>query len=147
MNWPQAGGQRAQLDAFDAALLDEGNRVLEIVVRILRAIEGENSARQHGFAIDGFDDPQFVRADFDQRHFAHHALKRILDQVQARLQHFSLNAHFAFSRHHASRWHAAPDIASFLDRNFSRPDVNEDAPQNDEQHDQKNDHNYHYGEN
>src|SRR6266480_5166260 len=66
--------------------------------------------------------------------------------MQAGLQYFSLNAHFAFGRNHASRRHAAPDVASFLDRNFPRADIHKDAPQNDEQHDQKKENNYHDGE-
>src|SRR6266571_1185606 len=44
---PEPRRQRAQLDAFDSALLNEGNRVLKIVVGVLGAIGSENSARQH----------------------------------------------------------------------------------------------------
>src|SRR5258708_16486315 len=87
MNWPQARWQRAQLYAFDAALLDESDRVLKIVVGILRAVEREDSARQHRLTIDCFNDPKFIRADFDQRHFAPDALKPILDHAEPRLLH------------------------------------------------------------
>ena len=65
MNGPQTRRQRAQLNALNAALLDESDRILKIVVRVLSAIEGEDSAREHGFTIDCFDNPQFIRADFN----------------------------------------------------------------------------------
>ena len=102
------GRQRAQLNAFDAALLDESDRVLKIVVRVLRAVEREDSARQHWLAVDCFDDTQFIGADLDQRHLATTRLKRKLDQVQAGLEHVCLNANFAFGRDDASGRHPAP---------------------------------------
>src|SRR5712664_196780 len=40
---------------------------------------------------------------------------------------------------------AACGAAPFLDRDFARAHVHKDAPQNDEQHDQKNESNYHDG--
>ena len=43
MDGPQTRRQSAQLNAFDAALFDEGNRILKIVVRILGAIERKDS--------------------------------------------------------------------------------------------------------
>ena len=147
MDGPQARRQGPQLDAFDAALFDEGNRVLKIVVGVLRAVGREDSARRHWFAVDCFDNAEFVGADLDQRHLAHDALERILDQMQAGLEHFCLNANFAFGGHHSSRRHAASQIAPLFDRNFARADVDEDAPQNYEQHDQKNENNNHDGEN
>src|SRR5436853_6017977 len=85
MNRPQAGRQRAKLDAFDAAAFDEGNRVLKIVVRVLRAVGREVSAGGQRLAVNRFDDTEFVRADLDEWNFTHDALERPLDQMQSRL--------------------------------------------------------------
>ena len=71
MNGPQSRRQSAQLNAFDAALLDESDRVLKIVVSVLGAIGRKDSAGGHRLAVDRFDDAQFVGADLDQRHLAH----------------------------------------------------------------------------
>ena len=57
--------------------------------------------------------------------------------MQSRFQHVSLNADLTLGSHHASRRHAPAHVATFLDRNLSRADVHEDAPQNDKQGDEK----------
>src|SRR5436853_4944431 len=79
MNRPQARRQRAKLYAFDAAAFDEGNRVLKIVVRVLRAIRSEVSACGQRLAVNRFDDAKLVRADLYERHFTDDLLKRPLD--------------------------------------------------------------------
>src|SRR3954465_9807212 len=79
MNRPQARRQRAKLYAFDAAAFDEGNRVLEIVVRVLRAVRSEVSTCGQRLAVNRFDDAKLVRADLDERHFTDDLLKPPLD--------------------------------------------------------------------
>ena len=79
MDGPESRRQSAKLNAFDATLFDEGDGILKVVVRVLCAIGGEDSTRRHWLAVDGFDYSQFVSADFNQRHFAHNALERVLD--------------------------------------------------------------------
>src|SRR2546425_1219100 len=130
MDGPKTRRQSAELNAFDAALFDEGDWILKVVVRVLCTIGREDSTWRHWLAIDCFDYSQFVSADLDQRHFAHDALERILDEVQARLEHVCLNTHLAFSRHDASRRHLGAEIAPFFDRNFTRADIDKDTPQN-----------------
>src|SRR5258706_8093093 len=85
MNRPQAWRQRSQLNAFDAALFDERNRILKIVMRVLRAIQRENSSRQHRLAVNRLNDTELIGANLDQRNFAHDFLKRKSDQMQAGL--------------------------------------------------------------
>src|SRR5437764_3909486 len=97
MDGPKARRQSAELNAFDPALFDESDWILKVVVRVLCAIGGEDSTRHHWLAIDCFDDSQFVSADFDQRHFADDTLERVLDYVEARLQHLCLNTDLAVS--------------------------------------------------
>src|SRR5204862_8026406 len=118
MNRPQAGRQRAKLYAFDAAAFDEGNRVLKIIVRVLRAVWSKVSACGQRLAVNRFDDAEFVRADLDQRNFTHHALERPLDQMKARLQDISLNADLTFSCDHSSGRHLRAEIAPLLNRNL-----------------------------
>ncbi len=84
MDGPKSRRKRAKLNAFDAAAFDKRDRVLEVVMSILRAVGREDAARRHRFAVDGFDDSHFVGANFNQRHFAHDFFKRKLDQMQAR---------------------------------------------------------------
>src|SRR6266576_1698259 len=127
MNGPQTGRQRSQLNTFDATLFDEGDWVLKVVVRILCAVECEDSAGQHGLAVNRFDYPEFVRADLDQRHFAHDPLERILDQVQAGFEDVRLNADFAFRSHDAAGRHLGAEITSLFDCDLARADVDEDA--------------------
>ena len=79
MNGPETRRQRAQLNAFDATLLQKRDWILKVVVRVLRAIGGINSSRRHGIAVDGFDHAEFIRSNFDQRHFPHYLLEWILD--------------------------------------------------------------------
>src|SRR5690349_7425588 len=66
VNGPQSRRQRAQLNAFDAALHDERDRVLEIVVRVLRAIGREDASWRHRFAVHGFNDAELVWSNLDQ---------------------------------------------------------------------------------
>src|SRR5688572_7546099 len=75
MDGPQSRRQRAQLDAFDSTLLDERDWILEVVVCVLRAIGSEDSSRRHRFAVNSFDNAEFVWSNLNQRHFAHDALE------------------------------------------------------------------------
>ncbi len=77
MNRPFSRRQSSQLNAFHAALFDKRNRVLKIVVRVLRSVGRENRAGLHRFAVNRFDHAEFVRADFDERHFLNDALNRV----------------------------------------------------------------------
>jgi len=47
--------------------LMNANRVLKIVVRVLRAIEREDSSGQHRLAVNRFNNTELIRADLDQR--------------------------------------------------------------------------------
>src|SRR5947209_11154128 len=79
MNRPESRRQRAKLNAFDAAAFDEGNRVLKIVVRVLRAVRRKVSASGQRLAVNSFYDAKLVRAYLNQRDFPHDLLKRPLD--------------------------------------------------------------------
>jgi hypothetical protein len=138
MDGPQSRRQSAQLNSFDAALLDESDGVLKIVVSILGPVRRKDSAGKIWLSIDGLDDTHFVSPNFDQRYGpAEESFSEGIKKVQAGLEHVSLDSDFAFGGHHASRRHAASEIASFLDRNFTRPDVHKDATQDDDQHNQQ----------
>ena len=150
VNRPQARRQCAQLDAFDAALFNKGNRVLKVVVRILRPVRRENSTGRVRLAVNGFDDAHLVRADLDQRHSAHDLLERPLDQVQAGLEHIGLNADLAFGSDDATGRHSPAEVAALLDGDLelsgveledsgARADVDEDAPQDGQQDDEGDD--------
>ena len=78
---PRTPQAEKKLDAFDAALFDEGNRILKIVVSVLRAVRSKNSSRQHRLAVNGFHNSHLVGANLKQRHLSNYSLKRILDQV------------------------------------------------------------------
>src|SRR5205085_1839308 len=124
--------------SFDAALLDEGDGVLKIVVSILRAVRRKDSPRKIWFAVDCFDYTHLVGADFDQRYRpAEESLGERVKKVQAGLEHVSLDADFAFGGHHASRRHAAAEITAFLNRNFARADVHKNSSQDYDQHNQR----------
>src|SRR5215213_3511527 len=138
MDGPQSGRQGAELNALDAAAFDERYRVLEVVVRILRAVGSKDAARRHRLAVDRLDDSHLIGADLDQRHFPHDFFKRKLDQVQAGLEHVGLNADFAFGGDYASRRHFGAEVAPFLDGDFARAYVHEDAIHDDEERDQEN---------
>src|SRR5689334_4393714 len=139
MYGPKSRRQCAQLNSFYAAAFDKRDRILEVVVSILRAIGRENSARRHWLAVDSFDDAQLVGADFNQGHFAHDFLKRKLDEMQSGLQHVCLNTDFAFRSYDSSGRHFFTQVPSFLDRDFARTDVHEVTLGNDEHHDQSSD--------
>ena len=129
----RARRQRTQLNTFHAAAFDERDRILEVVMCILRAVWREDAARRHRLTVDRFDNSHFVGANLDQRHFAHDFFKRKLDQVQAGFQHVGLNTNFAFSGYHSSRRHFCAEVSSFFDRDFARADVDEDALHDDEE--------------
>src|SRR6185503_11684702 len=138
MDGPESGRKRTQLDAFHPTSFDERNRILKVVMRVLSAIGCEDTTRRHRFAVYRFYDPHLIGADFDQRHFTHDFFKRKLDKVQPWLQYVRLNTDFAFGSHHSSRRHFCSLVSSFLDRNFTRVDVDENAPHDDEEENQKN---------
>ncbi len=137
MDGPQARRQRAQLDAFHTALFDERDRVLEVVVCVLRAIGSEDAPRRHRFTVNGFDDAHLVGTDLDQRHLANYAFKRKLDQVQPRLEHVGLNADLAFGSDNSSGRHFCAKVAPLFDRDFACADVHEDAVHDDEERDEE----------
>src|SRR5688572_33482782 len=125
MDGPEAWRQRSQLDALNAAAFDERDRILEVVMRVLRAVGSKDAARRHRLAVHGFDDSEFVGADLDQRHLAHDSFKRKLDQVQTGLEHVRLNADFALRRDYASGRHFGAEVTSFLDGDFACAYVDE----------------------
>jgi hypothetical protein len=134
MDGPQSRRQGAQLNSFDAALLDESDWVLKIVVSILGPVRRKDTTRKIWLSVDGFDDTHLVGPYFDQWHRpAEESFSKGVKKVQAWLEHVSLDSDFAFGSDHASRRHAAAEVTPFLDRDFARSDVNKDAPQNDQQ--------------
>src|SRR6185369_10839512 len=136
---PETRRQCAELNTFYTALFDERDRILEVVVSILRAIRCEDPAGRHRFTVNRFDHAHLISANLDQRNFAYDFLKRKLDQMQTRLQHVGLNTDFAFRGYHSSRRHFRAQVPSFFDCDFSCPDVHEDAVHDYEEDDQKND--------
>src|SRR6185436_3785457 len=132
VNRPQARWQRPQLNALYAALFDERDRILKVVVGVLRAVKCEDSSWQHRLAIDGFNHAQFIGANFDQRHLAYDFLKGKFDQVQTGLKHVGLDADLPFSGDNSSGRHSLAEVAPFFDSDFARTDVYEDAPQDNE---------------
>src|SRR6185369_18078586 len=101
MDGPETRRQRAKLNTFYAALLNERDRILEIVVRVLCAVGREDSTWRHWFAVNRFDYAHLVSANLDQRDFANDFFKRKLDEVQAGLEHVSLNTDFSFRSYHS----------------------------------------------
>src|SRR5215213_5983403 len=75
MYGPQSGRQCPQLDSFYTAAFDKRDRILEVVMSVLRAVRREDAAGRHRLAVDSFDDAQFICANFNQRHFADDFLK------------------------------------------------------------------------
>ena len=138
VNRPLARRQGAKLYPFNTALFYEGDRVLKVVVSILGSVRSEDRAGLHRFAVDRLDDAEFVSADLDERHFAHHCFDRIPDEMQAWFQDICLNADLALSRDNAALRHTAAEVTTFFDRNLLSPDVDQesghDVP-NDEQPD------------
>ena len=67
MNRPQPRRQRPQLDALDAAALDEGDGVLDVVVRVLGEVGREVSSGRHRLAVHRLDYPKLVGADPDPK--------------------------------------------------------------------------------
>src|SRR5215213_764901 len=137
MYGPESGRKCTQLNAFHAAAFDERDRVLKVVMSILRAVGREDAPGRHRFAVDCFDNAHFVGADLDERHLAHNLFKRVLGEMQTGLQYVRLNTDFAFGGNHSSRRHLCAKVSSFFDRDFARADVNEDALQDYEEDDQK----------
>ena len=130
MDRPFSGRQRAKLDALDAALFDERDRVLKIVMRVLRAVGCKDAAHRHRLAVDGLDNAELVRADLDQRHFLHDALDRIHDKMKSGFEHVGLDADLAVGRDDAALRHPAAKIAPLFDADLFRADVDE-KPRND----------------
>src|SRR5215207_2828112 len=138
MYGPKSGRNCAQLNAFYSASLDKCDRVLEVVMSVLRAVGSEDASRRHRFAVNRFNDSHFVGADLNQRHFAHDFLEWKLDEVQARLQYVRLNTNFTFGRHHSSRRHLCSEVSSFFDRDLTRADVYENTFHHNEEEDKEN---------
>ncbi len=105
-------------------------------MRVLRAVGGEDAPGRHRLAVDGFEDTQLVRPDLDERDFAHDALERPLDEVQAGLEHVGLYADLALGGDDAPRRHLRAEVAALLDGDFARADVDEHASEDDEQEDE-----------
>src|SRR5436853_5789202 len=61
--------------------------------------------------------------------FPYTTLFRSLDKMKAGLQNISLNANLTFGCNYATGRHLRAEIASLLDRNLTRPDVDQYAPQ------------------
>src|SRR2546423_9178855 len=133
MDGPQSRRQCAQLNTFHAAAFDKRDRILEVVVCILCTIRCEDATWRHWFTVHRFDDAHFVSTDLDQWNLAYNFFERKLDQVQAGLQHVSLNAHLAFSGQHSYGRHLCSEISSFFDRDFARADIDENTVDDDEE--------------
>src|SRR4029450_2547033 len=137
MDGPQTRRKCAQLNSFDAALFDERDRILEVVVCVLGAVGCENSAWGHWFAIKGVNHAQLVSTDFDQRHLPYDLFERELDQVQSWLEYICLNADFAFRCDNSSGRHLCSEVSPFLDSDLRRSNIHEDPSNEDEQKDEK----------
>src|SRR3954470_6640894 len=109
MDGPETRRQRAKLNTFYAALLNERDRILEIVVRVLGAVGSEDSTWRHWFAVNRLNDAHLVSANLDQGNFANDFFKGKLDEMQARLQHVGLNTDFTFRGYHSSRRHSSAE--------------------------------------
>src|SRR5678815_4182565 len=105
---------------------------------VLSAVRRKDAAGRHGLAVNGFDDTHLIGSNFNQGHFADDFLKRKLDEMQARLQHVSLDTDLTFSSDHSSRWHFCTQVSAFFDCDLACADVNEGAIHDDEENDQKN---------
>src|SRR4030095_16243352 len=100
MYGPKSRRKRAQLNAFHSTLFQKRNRILEVIVCILRAVRREDVTWRHWFTVNGFDDSQLVGADLDQVHFASdNSLKRIFDHMQSGFQYVGLNTDFTCGGH------------------------------------------------
>jgi len=139
MDGPETRWQCAELNTFYAALFDKGDRILEVVVRVLCAVGREDATRRHRFAVNRFDYAHLIRTNLDQGNFANDFFKRELDEMQARLKHISLNTDFSFRGYHSSGRHSSTHVPSFFDCDFSCADVHEDSIHDYEEDDQKND--------
>src|SRR5215207_10841828 len=138
MYGPESGRKRAQLNAFHSASFDKRDRILKVVMSVLRAVGSEDTARRHRFAVNRFNDPHFVGADLNQRHFSHYLFEWKLDEVQAGLQYVRLNTNFAFRRNHSSGRHLCSEVSSFFDRDLTRADVYENTVHDNEEDDEEN---------
>src|SRR5690242_16513888 len=138
MDGPETRRQCAELNTFHAALFDERDRILKVVVSILSAIRREDATRRHWLAVYCFNHTELVSTDLDQGNFADHFFKRKLDKVQAWLKHVGLNTDFAFRGYHTSRRHSSAPVPAFFDCDFPRTDVHGDSVQDDEENDQEN---------
>src|SRR6185503_17980690 len=136
VNRPESRRHCPELNAFDAALRDKGNRVLEIIVRVLRAVGRKDSSGGHRLAVNGFDDAHLVRADFDQRDFAHDLLRNRIDEVETELEHSCLDADLAFDCDDATGRHLRAKVAALFDGDLSCANVDQKASQ-DKDEDQK----------
>jgi hypothetical protein len=65
MYGPETRRQCSQLNTFHAATFDERDRVLEVVMSVLRAVGCEDATRRHRLAVNSFDDSHLVGADLD----------------------------------------------------------------------------------
>src|SRR5262245_21619482 len=133
MNGPEPRWQSAKLNSLDPTALDECDRVLKVVVRVLRPISSKDAARRHRFTVDGFNYPHLIRAYLNQRGLANDLLEGPLDQVKTRFQHVCLNADFAFGRNHAPRRHLRAEVTPLFDCNLTRPDVHKNSTRDHQQ--------------
>src|ERR1043166_3617290 len=84
MYGPFTRRQRAKLNALDTALLDERDRVLKVIVRILRPIGSKYAAHRHRLAVDRVDHAELIGTDLDQRHLLDDAFDRVHHKMKPR---------------------------------------------------------------
>ena len=126
MNRPQSRRQRAQLYALDAALFDKGDRVLKVVVRVLRAVGREDSARRHRLAVDRFDHADLVGRR--SRSAAPCARRVRTGHLMKCSPGFSTSAWMPTSPSVATTRPGGilrPDVTALLDRDLLRADVDQ----------------------
>src|SRR6185369_16494298 len=112
MNRPQTWRQCPQLDTFHAATLDERNRILKKIVRVLRAVRRKDLSRRIGLAVDCFNNAHLISANFDKWNFAYHLFKRPLNKMQSWFQYIRLNTYFAFGCYYSARRHLGAEVPS-----------------------------------
>jgi hypothetical protein len=137
MDRPEAWRQSPQLDALDTTLLNKSDRILKVVMGVLRPIRSEDTTWRERFAVNSLDDTHLIGADLDQGNLVDYTLEWVFDQMESRLEHVGLNANFTLGGHHPSRRHSPPEVASLFDCDLARTDVDEDATEDNNQQQQQ----------
>ena len=97
---------------------------------------------RHRLAVNRFDDAHLVRADFDQRDFAHDLLRNRIDEVKSGLEHICLDADLAFGCDDATGRHLRAKVAALFDGDLSCANVDQKASQDKDERQKRRESNY-----